>query len=132
VGVEHLRHQPNAVVINISSGLAYVPLIVTPAYSATKAAIHSYTVVLREQLRGSVEVIEIVPPALQTELTPAQSQREDFMPLKDESFALLEQGREERGEILVERVKFLRNAEGEGRFDATFRILNPLDKKPSA
>ena len=68
--VEHLSGQPDAAIVNVTSGLAFVPLVMTPTYSATKAALHSYTVSLREQLRGRVEVIELVPPAVQTDLTP--------------------------------------------------------------
>jgi uncharacterized oxidoreductase len=79
--IDHLERQPNPAILNVSSGLAFVPLSGTPTYSATKAAIHSYTVSLREQLKGKVEVIELVPPAVQTELTPGQSTREGYMPL---------------------------------------------------
>jgi uncharacterized oxidoreductase len=123
--ISHLKTQPNAAVINISSGLAFVPLPKAPTYSATKAAIHSYTVSLREQLRGQVEVIEIVPPAVQTELTPGQLTREGYMPLSDfieETIALLAT-EPTPAEILVERVKLLRNAEAEGRYGDVLKIL---------
>jgi uncharacterized oxidoreductase len=73
--VAHLVTRPDAALINVSSGLAFVPLTTTPTYSATKAAIHSYTVSLREVLKGKVEVIELVPPAVQTDLTPGQATR---------------------------------------------------------
>src|SRR3989440_9550684 len=57
-------------VINVSSGLAFVPLPAAPIYSATKAAIHSYTQSLRFQLEETgVEVIELMPPAVKTDLT---------------------------------------------------------------
>ena len=57
-------------VINVSSGLAFVPLPAAPIYSATKAAIHSYTQSLRFQLEETgVEVIEIMPPAVKTDMT---------------------------------------------------------------
>jgi uncharacterized oxidoreductase len=57
-------------VINVSSALAFVPLPAAPIYSATKAAIHSYTQSLRFQLEETgVEVIEIMPPAVKTDMT---------------------------------------------------------------
>lgn len=59
----------NGTLINVSSGLAYVPLQAAPIYCATKAALHSYTVTLRQQLKGQLEVIELMPPAVKTDLT---------------------------------------------------------------
>jgi uncharacterized oxidoreductase len=124
--IEHLTARPDAAIVNVSSGLAFVPLTGTPTYNATKAAIHSYTVSLREQLKGSVEVIELAPPAVRTELTPGQSAREGYMPLgefTDEVMALFRQRPTPR-EILVERVGFLRWAERDGRFDQVVEMLN--------
>jgi uncharacterized oxidoreductase len=58
-----------AAIVNISSGLAFVPIAAMPVYCATKAAIHSFTTSLRHQLRGSsVRVFEAVPPTTDTEL----------------------------------------------------------------
>jgi len=124
--VEHLASRPDAAIVNVTSGLAFVPLIAAPTYSATKAAVHAYTVALREALRGRVEVIELAPPAVQTDLTPGQSTRPGYQPLQefaDEVLALFRRQPTPQ-EILVERVKFLRNAEAEGRFDATLTQLN--------
>jgi uncharacterized oxidoreductase len=123
---DHLVRQPDAAIINVSSGLAFVPLSGTPTYNATKAAIHSYTVSLREQLKGKVEVVEIAPPAVQTELTPGQSTREGYMPLDafiDEAMGLF-QLQSTPKEILVERVRFLRWAERDGRFDQAVEMLS--------
>ncbi len=123
---DHLAGRPNAAIVNVSSGLAFVPLSVTPTYNATKAAIHSYTISLREQLKGKVEVIELAPPAVQTELTPGQSTREEYMPLNafmDEAMTLFSQEPTPR-EILVERVGFLRWAERDGRFDQAVEMLS--------
>jgi len=59
-------------IINVSSGLAFVPLQAAPIYCATKAAMHSYTIALRQQLHDQgVEVVELMPPAVKTELAPA-------------------------------------------------------------
>jgi uncharacterized oxidoreductase len=124
--IDHLKARPDAAIVNVSSGLASVPLVSAPTYSATKAAIHSYTLSLREQLKGEVEVIELIPPGVQTDLTPGQSTREGYMPLNDyidEVMSLFER-QPTPSEIAVERVKFLRNAEAEGRFDQTFAALN--------
>ncbi len=124
--IDHLVMQPDAVLINTSSGLAFVPLIATPTYGATKAAIHLYTIALREALKGRVEVLELVPPAVQTGLTPGQEDREGYMPLTefaDEVMTLLTHT-PTPPEILVERVGFLRNAETEGRFAETLARLN--------
>lgn len=124
--IDHLAARQNAVIVNVSSGLAFVPLSGTPTYNATKAAIHSYTVSLREQLRGKVEVIELAPPAVRTELTPGQSTRDGYMPLNafiDEAMALFSREPTPK-EILVERVGFLRWAERDGRFDQAVEMLN--------
>ena len=67
--IGHLMTQPSAAVINVSSGLGFTPMLSTPVYSATKAAVHTYSLVLREQLRAtSVRVVEIVPPMVDTDL----------------------------------------------------------------
>ena len=123
----HLLKQSSPTIVNVTSGLAFVPLVRTPTYSATKAAMHSYTLGLRAQLKDKgVEVIEIIPPGVQTELTPGQSNRDGYMPLAefiDETMDLL-RGEPKEGEVAVARVRFLRNAEAEGRFQKTFETLN--------
>ncbi|MDZ5699496.1 SDR family oxidoreductase [Chelativorans sp. M5D2P16] len=123
---DHLAGQPDAAIVNVSSGLAFVPLSATPTYNATKAALHSYTVSLREQLKGKIEIIELVPPAVQTELTPGQSTRDGYMPLGDfidEVMALFHEESTPK-EILVERVDFLRWAERDGHFDQAVEMLS--------
>ncbi|TXN01750.1 SDR family NAD(P)-dependent oxidoreductase [Methylobacterium sp. WL64] len=129
--IEHLLARPDAVLINVSSGLAFVPLAATPTYSATKAAIHSYTVSLREVLKGRVEVIELVPPAVQTDLTPGQANQEGYLPLADfiDEVMALFQHQPTPPEILVQRVAFQRNAEAEHRFDEAVTILNDAVRK---
>jgi uncharacterized oxidoreductase len=124
----HLLAQPTAAIMTVSSGLAFVPMALTPTYSATKAAIHSYTQSLRHQLRGTaVEVFELVPPYVQTELMgPQQASDPHAMPLQefiDETMSLLGQ-MSQGGEVLVERVKPLRLAEATGNHEAMFGQIN--------
>jgi uncharacterized oxidoreductase len=67
--IPHLRTQARPAIVNVTSGLAFVPLTAAPIYSATKAAFHSFTLSLRHQLVNTpIEVVEIVPPALNTDL----------------------------------------------------------------
>ncbi|GAB3642443.1 SDR family oxidoreductase [Spirosoma arcticum] len=67
--IPHLQQKPKAAIINVTSGLAFVPGAFAPIYSATKAALHSFTMSLRHQLSGtSVAAIELVPPAVNTDL----------------------------------------------------------------
>ena len=124
----HLLGQKAATVMTVSSGLAFIPLAATPTYSATKAAIHSWSESLRHQLAGTpVEVLELAPPAVATDLMPGHAQNPNSMPLADytsEVIGLIERRETPRGEILVERVKPLRNAEVNG-YRAVFDMLNP-------
>ena len=129
--IDHLAGQKGAAVVNVTSGLAFVPLVATPTYNATKAAIHSYTVALREVLKGRVEVIELAPPAVQTGLTPGQETRPGYQPLPefiDEVMSLFGQ-QPTPAEILVERVRPLRFAEAQGRFEQTLQMLNDLARR---
>jgi uncharacterized oxidoreductase len=120
--------QPDAVIMTVSSGLAFVPLSMTPCYCATKAAIHSYTQSLRYQLRQTrVQVIELIPPYVQTELMgPGQASDPNAMPLKDfisETMQILKNS-PDTTEICVQRVLPLRNAEASGEYDAFFKQFN--------
>lgn len=64
-----LRRQTRSAVINVSSGLAHVPMAATPTYSATKSALHAYSDAMRHQLKDTTtQVIEIAPPYVQTYL----------------------------------------------------------------
>ncbi len=86
--IGHLMSRPSAAVINVSSGLGFMPMLSTPVYSATKAAIHTYTLVLRQQLKDtSVGVIEIVPPMVDTGLN---REGRDATHLKFRGISLLE------------------------------------------
>jgi uncharacterized oxidoreductase len=124
----HLKTQADASVITVSSGLAFVPFVLTPTYSATKAGIHSYSMAIREQLKDtSVKVVEIAPPYLQTELMGEhQASDPNAMPLADfisEVMQILTDTPDVK-EVIVERCKPLRFAAESGHFDAVFTGLN--------
>lgn len=123
-----IEKQRHPVVMTVSSGLAFVPLFLTPAYCATKAAIHSYTQSLRYQLKDSaVQVIELIPPYVQTELlAPEQASDPNAMPLKDYIAEVMQilKASPDATEICVERVKPLRFAEAGGRYDDVFQQRN--------
>lgn len=124
----HLRKQAEAAIVTVSSGLAFVPRADTLTYSATKAAIHSWTTSLRHELRSTnVAVVELAPPLVATDLTPGQSQNPRAMPLADfvsESVELL-CAQPTPSEVLVGRVLPQRTAEATGNFDKVFDLINP-------
>lgn len=120
--------QPQAAIITVSSGLAFVPLAMYPTYCATKAAIHSYTQSLRYQIKDTaVQVLELIPPYVQTDLGgPQQASDPNAMPLKDfiaETIHILKTS-PDATEICVERVKSMRFAEANGDYDAFFKQYN--------
>jgi uncharacterized oxidoreductase len=125
--LSQLESRPDSTLLTVSSGLAHVPLAPFPTYNGTKAFIHRFSESIRLQLAGtSVKVVELVPPAVQTELVPGNSQNEHFMPLDafaDEVMAILE-ARPDVTEVLVDAVGMLRFAEVEGRYAATVAALN--------
>lgn len=124
--VDHLKDQEDSAIINVTSGLAFVPMVTSASYCASKAAVHSYTMALRHALESQVEVIELPPPAVRTDLTPGHRDVEAFQPLDDfadEVLALLEQ-QPTPAELIPERTKFNRTAESEGRFEEAFNRIN--------
>ncbi len=121
-----LANQPSAI-LNVTSALGFVPQAITPTYSATKAALHSYTQSLRSQLRDKrVDVIEIIPPFVQTRLQGDYGMSPNAMPLAafiGETMSLLAE-QPAKSEIIVERARAVRFAERNGTFDAIFSRLN--------
>ena len=123
----HLRATPDAVIMNVTSGLAFVPLAWTPTYSATKAGLHSWTQSLRYRLKDEgVEVIEIAPPGVQTDLTPGQSTRENYVPLADYIDSTMKNFETvpTPAENIIAPATFLRTAEANGNFGELFNMLN--------
>ncbi|WP_295999188.1 SDR family oxidoreductase [Rugamonas sp.] len=106
--IEHLKQQPSATLINVSSVLAFVPMAMSAVYSSTKAALHSYTMSLRWNLKNtSVKVLELSPPWVQTDLLDSKDEPR-AMPLQEfiaETIAVLST---DATEILVERAQPMR------------------------
>ncbi len=121
-----LQKQPHSVIMNVSSGLAFVPISITPTYCATKAAIHSYTQSLRSQLKESTtEVLELIPPYVATDLLGGASDPR-AMPLKTFIAQVMDilKTQPTPAEICVEGVTPLRFAAESGHYDAVFQGLN--------
>jgi uncharacterized oxidoreductase len=125
-----LKKQSRATVMTVTSGLAFVPMAMTPTYCATKAAIHSYTQSLRYQLRDTqVEVLELVPPYVATELMGAHQLKDPrAMPLDEFITEVMEilKMQPQATEICVKRVYPLRFAEEQGhaKYEEMFRNFN--------
>ncbi len=125
-----LKQRPDASIIVTTSNLAFLPKATYPTYCATKAFLHSWLQSLRHQLRTiPVEVLELAPPYVRTELTGEQQASDPRGMSVDayvaEVMGLLDAGDHRGGEILVERARDARAAEREGRYDALFAAMNP-------
>ena len=125
-----LKGRPDATIVATSSALAFVPRADFPTYCASKAFLHSWLQSLRHQLRRiPVEVLELSPPYVQTELTGTEQVSDPrAMPLDAyvaEVMQLLERNEHPHGEVLLERDHARRWAERDGRYDAMFSALNP-------
>jgi uncharacterized oxidoreductase len=125
-----LQKQPRATIMNVSSGLAFVPLTMTPTYCATKAAIHSYTQSLRYQLQSTkVEVIELIPPYVATTLMGDQQAKDpNAMPLNEFISEVMDilHSQPDGKEICVKRVYPLRFAAegGQEKYNDFFQQFN--------
>lgn len=125
-----LQKQPRATIMNVSSGLAFVPLAMAPTYCATKAAIHSYTQSLRYQLKATnIEVIELIPPYVATTLMGDQQANDpNAMPLDefiDEVMSILK-SQPDAKEVCVKKVYPLRFAAegGQQKYESFFQNFN--------
>ena len=127
--IEHLKSKEEAVIINTTSALAFVPLAMTAVYSATKAALHSYTMSQRYMLKDTaVKVLEMAPPGVQTDLMDINNPY--AMPLAQFIEATMKVFGTDTDEVLVEEAKMLRNNPGpnEGAFVTQF---NEMMSQPS-
>jgi uncharacterized oxidoreductase len=125
-----LKERPDATIMATSSALAFVPRADFPTYCASKAFLHSWLTSLRHQLRKiPVEVLELSPPYVQTELTGREQASDPrAMPLDAyvaEVMRMLERQDHPRGEVLLERDHARRWAERDGRHDEIFAAMNP-------
>lgn len=125
-----LKRQKASTIMATTSNLAFTPRADYPTYCASKAFLHSWLQSLRHQLRNApVEVLELAPPYVQTELTGArQASDPRAVPLEAyvaEVMTLLEQRDHPRGEVLVARDLGRRTAERDGRYDEVFALMNP-------
>ena len=113
-----LTKQKEAGIVNISSGLAFAPLAIMPIYCATKAAIHSFSLSLRHQLRSTpIKVFEIIPPTTDTELDKGARERrgqiDRGIPPDDVAKATIDGIRKDEYEIAVGRAAGLRQGSRE-------------------
>ncbi len=125
-----LQKQPSATLINVSSGLAFVPMARFPVYCATKAFVHSFTMSLRSQLSGSnVSVIELAPPWVKTDLDAthdAPSVLEGMSPMPLDAFiqAAMQELASDEMELRVAGAKFLYGGGISDKLYATFEQIN--------
>ena len=112
--IPHLMKQKEAAIINVSSGLGFVPLTMMPVYCATKAALHSFTWSLRHQLRKTtIKVFELIPPTVDTELDRGarEQRRQEYrgIPASKVAEATLTGLEKDEFEITVGQSQGLRN-----------------------
>ena len=111
-------------IINVTSALAYVQLTKVPVYCATKAFLHSFTLSLRHLLKsGSIEVIEMIPPALNTDLG-AKGLHDEYPPVSDFIEAVFQQLKEGKTELTYGLSEFISKANPDG-INAVFNRMNP-------
>ncbi len=106
----HFLNKKEAAIVNIGSALGLVPLQISPAYSASKAGLHSFSISLRRQLAHSpVKVFEILPPIVDTNLTKgAREKREKGIPAKVAAKQSIQGLAKNQFEIAIGKVKLLR------------------------
>ncbi len=128
-----LKTRPGALIVNVSSGLAFVPMLAAPVYCATKAAMHSYSQSLRGQLEGTgVTVVELAPPGVETPLFrtefEAETKGQKAMPaavLARKSIAGIEAGQREIRPGQSNLLKLLSRAAPDFAFKQLTKMTKP-------
>lgn len=129
----HLKTRNGALIVNVSSGLAFIPMSISPVYCATKAAIHSYTQSLRAQLKGTnVTVIELAPPGVETPLFRGEFAEEmkgqkgmDVKVLVDRAIAGIEAGKLEIRPGLANVLKMMSRLAPQFMFNQLAKMTKP-------
>jgi uncharacterized oxidoreductase len=105
--MDELKLRPEAMIVNTTSGLAIAPRAGGPIYCATKAALRSYTLALREQLKGTrIHVLEVLPPVVETKMTAGRGSKK--MSPQDCAAEIVRAMEANANEANVGMVKFLR------------------------
>lgn len=105
--MDALKARPEAMIVNTTSGLAIAPRAGGPIYCATKAALRSYTLALREQLKGTrIHVLEVLPPVVETKMTAGRDSKK--MSAHDCAAEIVRAMEANANEANVGMVKFLR------------------------
>jgi len=126
----HLKQQPAATIVNLTSGLAFTPMAVYPVYCATKAFVHSFTLSLRHQLRETpVRVIELAPPWVATDLAAAQPEQAEHgdmkpMPLADFTAAAMAALATDGEELPIANAQFLHDSGVAPQAAKVFAMIN--------
>jgi uncharacterized oxidoreductase len=131
--IPHLRKQQEAAIVNISSGLGFVPLAIVPLYCATKSAMHSFTMSLRHQLRRTpIKVFEIVPPTVDTELDKGaregRGQKDRGIKAEEVAEATIQALGKDEYETAIGRAQYLRMG-ARNDPERVFQIINHEDLK---
>ncbi len=126
--IPDLIKKKEAAIVNVSSGLGFIPIASMPVYCATKSAVHSFSVSLRHQLRNtSVRVFEVIPPTVNTELDKGararRGQTDRGIPAEDVAKATLAGLEKEESEIAVGMAHGLR-AGSRDNFEQIFSRMN--------